>query len=298
MENSIKKNPFNVDRVYIAIAYIFITLFTILMLYPLIYVLSMSISDPILVKMGKVTFLPKGFNLGAFALIFESSVIWNRVMNSVLIVAGSVSCVLLAIVPAAYSLSQKRFIYRKPFIWFFMATMFFSGGMIPMFILIRTIGLYDTRLSVILPAMTSAFLLIIAKAYFMTIPESLSDAASIDGANQYQTLFRIYLPAVKPVMAVLVLYSGINAWNAYFNALLFIPTPAKQPIQLYLARIIMQNTQDIMAQELGVPFSGQNEYAALVKYAVIVATILPIMALYPLLQKYLVGGFILGSIKE
>ena len=178
-----------------------------------------------------------------------------------------------------------------------MATMFFSGGMIPMFILIRTIGLYDTRWSVILPAMCSAFMLIIAKSYFMTIPESLSDAASIDGANQIQTLFRIFIPAVKPVIAVLVLYSGINAWNAYFNALLFIPTQTKQPIQLYLARIIMQNSQNAMAEELGI-YVGQNEYAALVKYAVIVTTILPIIALYPLLQKYLVGGFILGSIKE
>lgn len=295
-----KKRPIRLDEDFFLqlISYSFIALFTCLMVYPLIFVVSASISDPSAVEAGKVVLWPVGFSLEAYKLVFKNSNIWNRFLNSVIIVAATIVGVLFTTLPAAYSLSQRAFKARSKFTVFFTFTMFFSGGMIPGFILTRTLGLYDTRWSVILPAWASAWLLIIAKNYFATIPQSLSEAAKIDGANHFRILTDVYLPTVKPVMAVIALQSGVGAWNSYFSAMLYIPSAKKQPIQLFLAQTILQNTQnEMMDGLLGAVQAGQD-YSKLIKYAVIVVTIAPIMCLYPLLQKYLVGGVMIGSIKE
>lgn len=298
--DSQSKRSFRLDEDFVLkfIAYVFISAFTCLMLYPLIFVLSASISDPNEVAAGRVVFLPKGINIEAYKLLFKNSAIWNRFLNSVIIVAGSVAGVLFTTLPAAYSLSQHAFKARAKFTLFFTFTMFFSGGLVPGFILTRTLGLYDTRWSVILPAWSSAWLLMIAKNYFATIPQSLSEAAKIDGANHFQILTNVYLPTVKPVIAVIALQSGVGAWNSYFSAMLYIPTASKQPIQLFLAQTILQNTQNQMMDGLMGMAQSSQDFSKLVKYAVVVATIAPIMCLYPMLQKYLVGGVMIGSIKE
>ena len=206
------------------------------------------------------------------------------------------TCVLVA-----YPLTYKRLMGRKFVNMFLLIPMYFGGGMIPTFLLINKLGLYDNPLSQILPVCFSIWNIILVKAFFSSIPESLREAAKIDGANVYQILLKVYLPLSKPILAVIAVYTIVGVWNSWFNAMVYLPHTSWQPLQLYLRRVLIENTKQITevlspsaAQEL----ARKQRSNAQLKYAMIIFTTLPVLFTYPFFQKYFVKGVMLGSLKE
>jgi len=298
MTSTMKIRRFSGDFWLSVFCHVLVGIITILMIYPLVYVFSMSISAPQYVNTGKVLLWPMGFTLQAYGLLFDSGVIWSRYMNSLIIIVLGVSTNFIVTVLAAYAFSRKDFILRKAGMVFVVITMFFSGGMIPAYLLVSMLGLMNTYWSVVLPSAASAWLIIIARTYFLTIPDGIVESGKIDGCSEFGILFRIMLPLSLPVIAVIVLFSAVNHWNSYFSAMLYITDQSKQPIQLYLARIVMSMQPDKIMRDVASQVINKNTYREQVKYAVIIVTILPIMSAYPILQKYFITGLSVGGIKS
>lgn len=191
---------------------------------------------------------------------------------------------------------EKIFDYEKAAYVFISFTMFFSGGMIPLFIIVNKLGLYDSRWSMILPVAVNAWNLIIARTYFQGLPEGLIESAKLDGANDFQVLWKIIIPLSKPILAVLALFSAVGHWNAYFNAVLFLPSPQKQPLQIYLQKLLI-NMSDAAAGNTQFGLNRSMQVIQL-RYSTIIVVILPIICVYPFLQKYFVQGVMIGAIKE
>ena len=276
---------------------VFLLFFIIVItLYPFIYVLSMSISDPIYAIKQEIWLLPKGFSLGAYKMCFENPDIWNSYYNTIwYAVVGTCINILMTII-AAYPLSRRTFFAKDFFMMGIAFTMFFGGGLIPAFLLIKNLGLYNTRWAMVIPGAVGAYYIIIARTYFETIPESLQESAKIDGANDITILFRIFIPLCKPIIAVLILFYAVGHWNSYFSALIYLPNVKLQPLQLYLVKILIQNQMSMMSG-----MTDQYErtlYAVQLKYAAIIVSILPIICTYPFLQKYFVKGVMIGAIKQ
>ena len=270
-------------------------LLTLATLYPFIYVVSMSVSASIYVVQQSVWLLPKGFTLESYKLVFQNSVIWQSYYNTVwYTVVGTAINVFMTVI-VAFPLSRKAFFLRNPLTLFIAFTMFFSGGMIPVFMVVNHLGLYDTRWAMILPGAVNAWNIIIARTYFESIPESLDESARMDGANDIMILFRIMLPLSLPILAVLTLFYAVGHWNSFFNALIYLPSVELQTLQIYLRKILI-----LLSQELaGSADTGLDRSVAVeqLKYAAIIVTILPILFAYPFLQKYFVKGLMIGSIK-
>ena len=267
----------------------------IITLYPLIYVFSMSISEQQYVMRQEVWLFPKGFSLSSYKLAFENEAIWRSYSNTLWYTGiGTLMNVFMTVI-GAYAISRRKFFARKQISFFITFTMFFSGGMIPLFILVNQLGLYDTRWAMILPTAVGAWYLIIARSFFEGLPESLEEAARIDGANDILILWKVYLPVSKPIIAVLILYYAVGHWNAYFNAMLYLPSVELQPLQMYLAKILTQNSGELA----GGMVSGieRDNIVEQLKYASIIVAVLPILCVYPFLQKYFVKGVMVGAVK-
>lgn len=286
------------ELVFLAAVYIFIILCTFIALYPMVYTLSMSISGAEHVAKNDIFFLPKGFSLQAYKMVFEDKEIWGAYANTLwYTVVGTVSSVVLTLI-SAYPLSRRKFFLRKKLMLFVMFTLYFNGGMIPMFLLINNIGLYNTRWACIFPYLISAWNLIVCRSFLESIPETLEEAASIDGASPYRTFWQIYMPLSKPIIAVMTLFYAVGQWNAYFAAMMYLPDSSLHPIQMYLRKIlILSNAQSSMGSSSMGGFERSLATQQL-KYAVIIVTILPILVIYPCVQKYFVKGVMVGSIKE
>lgn len=281
------------------LVYFVVTFVLIATAYPFIYVFSMSVSNPAAVISGQVKVFPVGFNLEAYKIIVGNREMWQKLGNTIWIVAVGTLLSIFATVLAAYPLSRKEFPLRRFFMIMITLTMFFSGGMIPNYLLIKSLGLMNTGWSLVLPAAASAWFIIIAKTYFKTIPESLIESAKIDGYSHFGILFKIMIPLSLPIIAVVVLYSAVGHWNSYFNAMIYITKSERQPLQLYLMKVLVSNDTNRMLREAQELSMGQRlSYKEQLKYAIIMFTILPIIGFYPFLQKYFVKGVLIGSIKE
>ncbi len=264
-------------------------------LYPLIYVFSMSISAQEYVLRQEVWFLPKGFSLASYKLVFENQQIWTAYRNTLwYTTVGTIVNVLLTLL-GAYALSRRQFFVRRQLSFLITFTMFFTGGMIPLFILINNIGLYDTRWAMILPTAVGAWYLIIAQSFFASLPESLEESAKLDGANDFVVFLRIALPVSKPIIAVLILYYAVGHWNSYFNAMLYLPSVDLQPLQMYLMKILTQASTEL-AGNMSAGIERDNIVEQL-KYAAIIVAVLPVLCVYPFLQKYFVKGVMVGAVK-
>ena len=264
-------------------------------LYPLIYVFSMSISAQEYVLRQEVWFLPKGFSLASYKLVFENQQIWTAYRNTLwYTTVGTIVNVLLTLL-GAYALSRRQFFVRRQLSFLITFTMFFTGGMIPLFILINNIGLYDTRWAMILPTAVGAWDLIIAQSFFASLPESLEESAKLDGANDFVVFLRIALPVSKPIIAVLILYYAVGHWNSYFNAMLYLPSVDLQPLQMYLMKILTQASTEL-AGNMSAGIERDNIVEQL-KYAAIIVAVLPVLCVYPFLQKYFVKGVMVGAVK-
>ena len=284
------------DRVVYWVTIFFMILVLIITLYPFLYVLSMSLSDMGSVLRQEVWLLPKGFNLKAYKKVFSDSAIWVAYGNTLYYtVVGTFVNVILTCM-TAYPLSRKRFWGRNFISMMIVFTTLFSGGMIPNFLLIKNLGLYNTRWAMILPGAISVFNMILARTFFTGIPESLMESASIDGAGEATILWKILVPLSKPIVAVLTLFYAVGHWNSYFNALLYIPDIKLQPLQMYLVKLLIL-AQDQMAEGDGDLLQLAME-AMQTKYAAIIVVILPILCIYPFLQKYFAQGVMIGAIKE
>jgi len=283
-----------------AVMYILATFVIFITLYPFYYVVITSISEPHHALAMDVYFVPKGFSLAAYQTIVRDSKMWRALFNSVMYAVSITGIMLITSIFGAFPLTYKGLPGRKYINTYFLITMFFSGGLIPHFLLILKLGLYNTPLALIIPACFSVWYIILVKSYFSSIPETLREAAKIDGANVYQILFRIYVPLSTPIMAVIAVYTIVNTWNSWFSAMVYLPNLTWQPLQLFLRRILIESqspSQALDAEAAMEMVRLQLAYAQL-KYALIIFSSLPVIFTYPFFQKYFMKGIMLGSLKE
>lgn len=265
-------------------------------LYPFLYVFSLSLSAPEHVLKRDVFLWPRGLGLDGYKLAIQNSSFWLSYYNTFwYTIIGTCLNVLMTVL-AAYPLSRDNFVFRRLITIMITITMFISGGMIPFFIIVSSLGLYNTRLALILPFAVSAWNIIIARTFYCQISESLAEAARIDGANDFQILLRIMIPLSKAIIAVLALFYAVGYWNSYFWALVLLRDSKIQPLQIYLYKILIQLSQDSMGgMQISISRTAATEQ---LKYAAIIISILPILAIYPLLQKHFVKGVMIGAVKE
>lgn len=277
---------------------LFLCLLSVIALYPFLYVVFASLSNSSLLEAHRgFLYKPLGFSLAAYKAVFENSDIWIGYMNTIFYVVVGTFLNLLMTSLGAYVLTKKDFFWNKLLLPIVTLTMFFNGGLIPRFLLIKAIGLYDTRWAVILSTLISAWNLFIMRTNFASIPDSLEESAMMDGANQFIVFVKIILPLSMPVIAVMILYYGVAHWNSWFDALIFLKDRNAYPLQLILREILIANETDAMTMGMDVGSADTQRVAETVKYATIIVATLPILCLYPFLQKYFVKGVMVGAIK-
>ena len=270
-------------------------------LYPMYYVLILSLSAPEFASTIRVYTIPKGFDLSAYEVLIKDMKMWRAYANTVLYVVPTTVLMIFTSSVVAYGLNYKKLIGRKFLTMFLLIPMYFSGGIIPSFLLMVRLGLYDTPFSQIIPACFSIWNIILVKAYFRSIPESLSEAAKIDGAGLLQIFTRVVIPLGKPIFAVIAVYTIVGVWNSWFNAMLYLPHTEWQPLQMYLRRVLIEATQSlkqVMDAATAREMAMRQLSNAQLKYAMIIFTSLPVLCTYPFFQKYFVKGMVLGSLKE
>ncbi len=276
----------------------FLLIISVITLYPFIYIISMSISDADAVLAQEVWLLPKGFSLGSYHMVFENSAIWMSYGNTLWYTLVGTIINLIFTLMGAYALSRREFFARDGIMIYVAITMFFSGGLIPTFILVNNLGLYNTRWAMVLPGAISAWNLIVARTYFQSsIPDSLPESAKLDGCNDIGIFIKIILPLSTPIIAVLIIFYGVGHWNAWFNAVLYLSDSTLHPLQLFLRKILLMNSPDLLEEGMDDAFE-RLAYAIQLKYASIIVSTLPIICIYPFVQKYFVKGVMLGAIKE
>ena len=277
-----------------------ITLLLVAMvLYPLILVVSSSVSDPIAVASGEVLLLPKGFTLDGYKRVFQDDGILIGYANTFFYAVVGTLINLCVTIPAGYVMSKTEVPGVKVIMMLFLFTMYFSGGMIPSFLLVRSIGLYNTRWVLLILGAFSVYNCIICRSFFAGIPKELEEAAFIDGSSYIKTFVTIVLPLSKALLGVMVLYFAVGHWNSYFNAMIYTYDQKIQPLQLVLRRIlVLEESSAEMMTSGGDELAAERQYlAALIKYAVIIVSSLPLMIIYPFLQKYFEKGVLIGSVK-
>ena len=280
----------------VVVYFIAVVLFAIVA-YPLILVVSSSISDPQLVSTGQIILLPKKVTFAGYREILKNTDILVGFVNSVFYMVLGTALDIFVTVPAGYVLTKTQLPGHKFFKFFFMFTMYFSGGIIPSFLLVKGMGLYDNRLVLIILGAFSMYNCIICRSFFSSMPKELEESAAIDGCSVIGTFFRIILPLSKALLGVMVLYFAVQHWNSYFDAMIYIKDDSMQTLQVILRRILVLAQQLAKADEAGEYAQQMANYEALIRYATIVVSSLPLMIAYPFVQKYFDKGVMLGSVK-
>ncbi|EFU39279.1 binding-protein-dependent transport systems inner membrane component [Paenibacillus vortex V453] len=286
------------DRIFNIINYTILILVTIIVMYPLVFVLSASFSDPQTVLRGEMLLWPKGVNLNSYVKIFQNKDIISGFTNTLVYTSLGTFINLAMTILAAYPLSRKDFVGRNAIMAMLVFTMFFSGGLIPTYLLIKNLGMLNTLWVMIIPNAVSIWNIIIMRTFFQqSIPGELQEAATIDGCSNIKILTRIILPLSMPIIAVTILFYAVGHWNAFFNALLYLSDKDKFPLQLILREILIQGqTNDMVKMSTESAIKQQREVEG-IKYAVLVVANIPVLALYPFLQRYFVKGVMIGAIK-
>lgn len=291
------------DRTFDAGNLLLLAVLFLAILYPLIYVVSASISDPDLVNAGKVILLPKGITFEGYQRVFQDPDIVTGYLNTILYTASGTLLSLALTLTSAYALSKKRLMGRNFFMFLIAFTMYFSGGMIPTYLLIKDLHMLNSIWAIIVPGAVSAYNLIIARTFFASsLPAEVEEAAMIDGCSITRTFVSIVLPLSKALIAVMALFYGVANWNSFFNAMIYLTDRDKFPLQLILREILIQNQQKASMMASGVQGADelmhlQLRLASLIKYAVIVVSSLPAIVVYPFIQKHFAQGVMIGSIK-
>ncbi|MGG1516945.1 carbohydrate ABC transporter permease [Paenibacillus oryzisoli] len=285
------------SRIFDMINMILLLLLVVVTAYPCMYVLFASFSDGVLLNAGnKLLFWPRGFQLESYTRVFVNPMLWVGYRNTLIYVVLGTALNLLLTCFAAYGLSRPYLPGRKIMMKLIIFTMFFSGGMIPSYLLVMKLGLINTIFAMIVPGAISTWNLIILRTAFMALPPSLEESAKMDGANDFLILFRIIIPLTLPALSVILLYYAVGHWNAFFDALIYLRKREMFPIQLVLREILILNDSSML---VGVTDSVDRMQETIpLKYATIIMSSLPVLFLYPFMQKYFVQGMMIGAIKE
>lgn len=290
------------DLIFDVSIFILLTLILVVVAYPLYWVIISSISDPGAVSGGKVVLRPIGFTFKGYLEVFKNSAVMRGFVNSIFYTVCGVLVNLVVTLPTAYALSRDRFGGKKIITVFYMITMFFGGGLIPTYLVIRNLHMLNTMWALILPGCLSVYNMIVARTFFKSnISEELYEAAEIDGCTQAQFFFKIALPLSAAIIAILVLYYGVGHWNSYFSALVYISDSDKYPLQLVLRNILITNetalSQTATTEAARAALREKQQIIDVMKYSLIIISSIPVLLLYPFIQKHFVKGVMIGSIK-
>jgi multiple sugar transport system permease protein/putative aldouronate transport system permease protein len=293
------------DRVFNIINFTFLALILVAVLYPLIYVLSSSFSDAEAVLAGRVRLFPVGFTFDGYRAVLENREVWLGYGNTIIYTAVGTTINVALTIMLAYPLSRRDFVGRGAIMFFVTFTMFFNGGLIPTYLLIRNLGLLDTRLVMVLHSAIGVWNVIVARTFLQaTIPQELYDSATVDGASNIRVLVSVVLPLSGPIIAVISLFYGVAHWNSFFAAFIYLRSPDLRPLQIILREILVENSERMGSDFMVSLSAGELEamterqfLQALLQYALIVVATLPILLVYPFVQKYFVRGVMIGALK-
>lgn len=290
------------DVIFDGVIFVILTFVLLIVAYPLYFIIISSFSSPDKVSSGQVVFYPLGFTLEGYKKVFENSQVITGFINSLIYTTVGTFVNLLLTIPTAYALSRRKFQGRKAVTIFYMITMFISGGMIPTYLVVQKLELLDSMWALILPGSLSVYNMIVARTFFQqNISEELYEAAELDGCGHGRFFFSIALPLSKAIIAIMVLYYGVGHWNSYFNALLYMQTEEKYPLQLVLRSILVQNSaqlsQTITSAAQQEAMRKQQEAVELMKYSLIIISSIPVLILYPFIQRHFTKGVMIGSVK-
>ena len=286
------------DKIFTILIYAFLLIIFVIIAYPLLYVVAASFSDPQAVVRGDVVLLPVNPTLRGYKAVFQNAKIMTGFLNSFFYLFVGTALNLVMTMLCAYPLSRKEFRARGFISMFFVFTMYFSGGMVPSYILVNKLGLLNTRWAMIIPTAMSTYNMIICRTYIVnSIPDELYEASQMDGCSPFRYLLSVVTPLSKPILAVLTLYYGVAKWNDYFNALLYLYKDSLQPLTIVMKNILIMSQVDMTKVTDASAVSKLQGMSELLKYSTIVVASLPVMLLYPLIQKHLVKGVMIGAVK-
>ncbi|NQX59733.1 carbohydrate ABC transporter permease [Paenibacillus qinlingensis] len=296
MQEQMLKKRKSDEKVFDAVVNGLAFLIVVVVLYPLLFIVSASFSDPSLVLNGDVILLPKQITLEAYRNVFQNEQIWNGYGNTILYTAVGTIINLIMTTLAAYPLSRPDLPGRGIFMVFITLTMFFSGGLIPSYLLVKNLGMVDTMWALVIPGAIATYNLIVMRTYFQSnIPWEIQEAAHMDGCSNWKLLTHVILPLSKPIMAVMVLFYAVGHWNSFFNALIYIRSKDLYPLQLVLREVLMVSQADVVDSSVGL--ESKILLAESIKYVVIIISSLPVLLMYPFVQKHFVKGVMIGSLK-
>jgi putative aldouronate transport system permease protein len=285
------------DRVFNITVYILLSLTLLVILYPLYFMCIASVSDPNAIFQGRVIFLPKNITFQGYERMFSNQLIWRSYLNSIIYTIAGVLVSLALTVPAAFALSRKELPGNSLVMRLIIFTMYFSGGVIPLYIVVRSLHLLNNMWALILPSAIVTYNLIVARAFYLTmVPHELFEASVLDGCNYTKFFFYIVLPLSKAIIAVMVLFYANKMWNGFFDALIYLTDEKKYPLQLVLRTILLQNQAMSMVTD-DTLLAEAARATELIKYGVVVAASLPMLCLYPFIQKHFVSGVMIGAVK-
>ena len=286
------------DKIFIILIYILLAAIMLVVFLPLVYIISASFSDPQAVISNEVWFLPVRPTLRGYQAVFKNRNILTGFANSFYyMIVGTLVNIVMTVM-CAYPLSRKEFTARNKVAMIFVFTMYFSGGLIPTYMLVNSLGLVNTRWSMIIPSAMSTYNMIICRTYFVnSIPDELYEAGQLDGCTPFKYLLRVVVPLSKPILAVLVLYYGVAKWNSYFDAMIYLKNQAMVPLQIVLRDILILNQVDYTMISDASAIAAQRGLTDLLKYSTIVVASLPVLCIYPFVQKYFVKGVMIGAVK-
>ena len=286
------------DLIFNIVNYTLLGLALVIYLYPLIYIVSSSFSSVDAVVKGKVWLFPVDFSLDGYKAVFKSSKIWTGYLNSFIYMIVGTAINLVVTLMAAYPLSRQDLKGRNAIMMFFSFTMIFSGGIVPTYLVVSKLKLINTIWAMVIPGALSVYFMIIAKTFFQTtIPVELQEAAEMEGCSTPKLIWYIILPLSKAIIAVLLLFYAIAHWNSYFDAMLYLNTEDKQPLQIVLREILIRNEQNASMLRDAELMEKSEGLKQLLKYSLIVVSSLPVLCIYPFVQKYFVKGVMIGSVK-
>lgn len=286
------------DKIFRFISLTFLTIMFLLVLYPLIFVISSSFSSADAVSSGKVILWPVDFSTEGYETVFENSQVGRGYLNSIFYTVFGTLISLSMTMMAAYALARKDLPFRGPLMFLFTFTMLFDGGMIPNYMLMRDLHFLNTPWAILLPGAIAVYNMIITRTFIAhNIPNELRESAEIDGCTDFQYFFRIVLPLSKAIIAVIALYYAVFQWNSYFSAFLYLTDKDLFPLQIVLRDILLANTIEASAIVEPELMAAKQGLADLLKYALIIVSSIPMMIVYPFIQKYFVKGVMIGSLK-
>jgi putative aldouronate transport system permease protein len=277
--------------IYTTLSFVFV-----ICLFPILHVASVSLSSPQAAMSGSVSIFPRDITIDAYRTIIRAGSVPRGFRNSLIYTSIGTAINLMMTVLMAYPLSKKHLTFRSFYMVLIMITMFFSGGLIPQFLLVRSLNMYNKIWALVIPGAISAWNLIIMRTLFQSMPAELDESAYLDGANDFVVLFRIVLPLSKAALATIGLFYAVSHWNSFFTAIIYLRNAEKYPLQVILRQIVLQNQ---IAEEMAQHYIDDPTqfYSESIKYATLFSSLLPMMMLYPFLQKYFVKGIMIGSLK-